>query len=215
MLVEAEALLAAGDRARAVALLREPHRGPLNFVYMALQVERLAELGMRGDAQVLLDFYGPYLEPFEAGLAQYTIDRLDRDDFSARASLRRLLALPLTEVQVGRIAERLVRWPDAGAVSALRAAVEAQPGLAKARISAALWVAAIASGERTEAAAWRARAGLVEHQALPTVDHIDFRSTSFQDLASPRYLANAVDLPREVVFALALRSAEKLAARGR
>ena len=215
MLVEAEALLAAGDRARAVALLREPHRGPLNFVYMALQIERLAELGMRGDAQVLLDFYGPYLEPFEAGLAQYTIDRLARDDFSARASLRRLLALPLTEVQVGRIAERLVRWPDAGAVSALRSAVEAQPGLAKARISAALWVAALASGARADAAAWRARAGLVEHQALPTVERVDFRSTSFQDPASPRFLANAVDLPREVVFALALRSAEELATRGR
>jgi tetratricopeptide (TPR) repeat protein len=215
MLVEAEALLAVGDRARAVALLREPHRGPLNFVYMALQIERLAELGRTGDAQVLLDFYGAYLDPFEGALAQYTIDRLAGDDFTARASLRRLLALPLTEVQVGRIVERLVRWPDAAAVTALRAAVEARPALAGARISAALWVAALASGARTDAAAWRVRAAQVEHQALPAVDRVDFRSSSFQDPASPRFLASAVDLPREVVFALALRSAEERAARPR
>jgi hypothetical protein len=213
LLVEAEALLAAGDRARAVGLLRAPYRGPLNSVYMALQIERLAELRLSGDAQVLLDFYGPYLDPFEAALAQYTIDRLARDDFSARASCRRLLALPLTEVQVGRIAERLVRWPDAAAVVALRAAVEARPALAEARISSALWVAALVSGAGTEAAAWRIRAGEVERQTLPPVERVDFRSTDFQDPASPRFLASAVDLPREVVFALALRSAEELATR--
>ena len=215
LLLEAEARLAAGDRAGGVALLRDPYRGPLNFVYMSLQVERLAELGQVVDAQVLLDFYGPFLDPFDAGLAQYTLDRLARDDFAARGSLERLLDLPLTEVQVVRLAERLVRWPDPAAVAALRPAIEAKPGLAEARISSALWVAAIASGARAEAAAWRRRSAHVEHMALPAVDRLDFRSTSFQDPASTRYLASAVDLPREVVFALAFRSAEELAARGR
>ena len=101
------------------------------------------------------------------------VDKMLSNEPASPASLRRLLALPLTEVQVGRLAERLIRWPDAGAVSALRSAVEAQPALAKARISSALWVAALASGSRADAAAWRARAGLIEHQALPPVERVD------------------------------------------
>ncbi len=213
LLVEAEVRLAAADRGTAVDRLRTPFHEPLNPTYMLLQVERLAELGRGGDAQVLLDFYGPALGAFETGLAQYTIERAGRDAFFARATLRRLLAAPLSERQVMLLAERLVRWPDAADSAALGAAVSAQPPLAAARVAAPLWLAAVVSGNPAEAAAWRERARRVERTELPDLERVDFRSRDFQDPASPLFLSSAVDLPREVVLALALRAAEAAAAR--
>ncbi|MBA3849650.1 MAG: hypothetical protein C0502_06600 [Opitutus sp.] len=206
MLVEAERRAAAGDRAGAVALLRAPFRGPLNPIYMRQQVERLAGLGERRNAQLLLDFYGPAMGDFEHTVSQFALDAAAGDDWAAQASFRRLLAYPLGPAQVDRLTQLLVRHPQPGCFRELDTRVRALPALREAPVSGGLWAAALLNGAAPEAAHWRAEGRRLMREDYPQIAALDFASRDLTNPASVAHVINTVTLPREIVLALLSRA---------
>ncbi|HLP26095.1 MAG TPA: hypothetical protein VK477_10475 [Acidobacteriota bacterium] len=200
-LLRAEFEWRAGDRASALRRLRARFNGPLNPFYTRHQVLRLAELGEAAAAQVLWDFYGPPFGEFEQQLTQFELAMVARDDGAAEGAFRRLLALPLQEQRIDRIAAALIVHPDAGRFQQLSARVRRENLLEAASDGAGLWIAGIVCGVRAEAAYWRSH-GRPPLSAFPSITAVDFRSRDLSAENSVCHLVNVLSLPREVILAL-------------
>lgn len=205
LLVEAERSVAAGDVAGAISQLRAPFGGPYNPIYLRAQVERLAALGAGGDAQVLLDFYAPMLGGFDAAVAQFALELASGDQWAARAELGRLLAGSPSFEQLSSIAEQLILRPNPDRFSELQARVRRLAGDDQRRIAPVIWVLALASGQTADARAWRAEAIVAGLSNWPNVSAVDFSQRDPRDPRSPLNIIQAVDFPREIVFALVAR----------
>jgi hypothetical protein len=207
MLVEAERSMAAGNREGAASRLRQPFAGPLNLVYMQLQVERLASLGFPRDAQTLLDFYGPIMGALEHSLAQYALDSSAGDAFGARASFRQAVSLLRKPAQLDRLIRRLVERPGAEEFRELQRRVAEVGSFRTPEVCTQMWVAALACSLPEEAAFWREKGRTPAGELLPALKRIDFSSGDLRNPASVFHLASTVALPRDVVRSLLFRAA--------
>lgn len=202
ILIEAERAIAARVPGQAVLRLREPFNGALNPIFMREQVERLASLGAPQDAQVLLDYYGPLLGPAEHQLTQFALDSLNHDEWGARATLRRVLLLPLDARLVERLATRLAQYPHPERFREIHRALVDRPEIRDWRVAAPLWLAALRSGCVAEAAVWRERARAQGEGDVPDIRRIDRTSRNPAQPESIAYLCNVMTLPREMVLVL-------------
>lgn len=205
LLVEAERSVAAKDVAGAIRQLRAPFGGPYNPIYLRSQVERLASLGAFGDAQVLLDFYAPMLGGFDAAVTQFGLELANGDQWAARAELGRLLAGASSVEQLTSIAEQLILRPNPERIHELQGRARLLQGDEYRRFAPVLWVLALASGQAADARAWRAEAVAGGWGNWPEVSSLDFAQRDPRDPRSPLNLIQAVDFPREIVFALVAR----------
>lgn len=205
MLLRAELAARSGGVAAARALLAAPYRGPLNPVYMRHQVLRAAELGDQGDAQTLLDFYGPVLGEFDQQLTQFELARIAGDAVGAAAAFQRLLRLPLNPARVEHVAAMLIAFPDAARFSAVSARIRREPALEAAVGGAALWAAGLVCGMPSEARYWQTHGVQPALPAYPAIRQFDFSSRDVMSDGSPLHVLNVVSLPREVIFALLSR----------
>lgn len=201
-LIEAERLVATGQRDSAVQQLRQPFHGPFNPIYMREQVERLASLGALGDAQTLLDFYGPILGEFEHHAAQFGLELARGDAAAAESTLRAILAARPGAKQVERLAKELIRHPLPEAMAAVHAHVLADFDRDAAPSPPALWVAAVRCGAPGVAAHWRAETERRFGERVPRIDAIDFESRSLTASDSAVRLVNVLTFPRDIVVAL-------------
>jgi hypothetical protein len=216
LLLEAERSVAVGDIAAAVRRLRAPFSGALNPIYMQEQVERLAAIGAVGDAQVLLGFYGPLLGTFEQGLTQFVVEMIRGDLWVARGEFARLLELPLTTAQFTRLAERLIVHPDPARWREVLARAARLGPEERRELAPTFWVTSLVHNMPTEARAWRDLArNPAGTAAWPDVASIDFTLHDPRDRRSPFALIQAVELPREVVFALLARLSTQVPREGR
>lgn len=202
LLVEAEAEIGLGRPARAIELLRRPFSGPLNPVYLELQVARLAALGETAAAQTLLDFYGPLLGEFRHARAQFAVDRAAGDADASRATFRQLLGLVSDAERATLVALALIEQPDAELYADLHARFAADPVLRKAADGPTLWVAGLVSGAPREAAFWQANGRQPGDGVYPRIAAVNFASRDLTALDSVASVVNVVTFPREVVLAL-------------
>lgn len=200
-LVRAEFELRAGDFESGLRRLRTRFNGPLNPFYTRHQVLRLAEIGEAGLAQVLWDFYGPPFGEFEQQLTQFELSSVAGDADSAEVAFRRLLALPLQEQRVERIAAALIAHPDAARFRQLSARVQREGSLQAACDGAGLWLAGIVCSAPAEAAYWRTH-GRQPVAPYPAIRTVDFRSRDIATENSITHLVNVIGLPREIILAL-------------
>lgn len=200
-LLRSEFELRSGDLPSALRRLRTAFNGPLNPFYTRHQVLRLAELGEAGTAQVLWDLYGPPFGEFEQQLAQFELSSVARDERTAEAAFRRLLALPLQEQRVERIAAALIAHPSAARFEQLSARVQREKSLEAASDGAGLWLTGIVCGAPAKAAYWRSH-GKQPLARYGAVTAIDFRSRDLAVENSVCHLINVVSLPREIILAL-------------
>jgi hypothetical protein len=205
LLVEAERSVAAKDVAGAIRQLRTPFGGPYNPIYLRAQVERLASLGAFGDAQVLLDFYAPMLGRFDADVTQLGLELARGDQWAARGQLGRLLEGSSTVEQFTSIAEQLIMRPNPDRARELHARARLLPRDDYRRVAAVIWVMALASGQAADGHAWRSEALAGGWASLPEISALDFSQHDPRDPRSPLNLIQAVELPREIVFALVAR----------
>lgn len=218
LLVRAEFDVRCGDTAGARRRLRAPFNGALNPFYARYQVLRVAELGDPGAAQVLLDFYGPPFGEFEQQLTQFELAMIARDDGAAEVAFRRLLAQPLQERRVERIAAALIAHPDARRYRELSARVQREGLLEAVCDGAGLWVTGVVCGADKDAAYWQTHGKQPPFSGYPAIRAIDFRARSLTVENSVGRLVNVLPLPREVILALQARveppSAAARSARG-
>jgi tetratricopeptide (TPR) repeat protein len=202
LLIEAEAEIALGRDDRALELLRPPYSGPLNPVYMELQVARLAELGETVAAQVLLDFYGPLLGEFRHARAQFALDLRSGDRTAAEASFRQLLTFTTDSVRAQLVALELILHPDEGFYRDLHAHCSRDSVLRRAVDGPTLWAAGLACGAPVEAAWWQHNGQQPAGEIYPRISAIDFESRSFAAVDSVASVVNVLTFPRDTVIAL-------------
>lgn len=201
LLLRAEFELRVGDHESGLRRLRTRFNGPLNPFYTRHQVLRLAELGEAGTAQVLWDFYGPPFGEFEQQLTQFELSSVAGDANTAEGAFRRLLALPLQEHRIERIAAALIAHPNAARFRQLSTRVQREGLLEAVSDGTGLWVAGVVCGAPADAAYWRSH-GRQALAAYPVITAIDFRSRDLGNENSVAHLVNVVGLPREVILAL-------------
>ena len=205
LLLQAEFAVRGGDAASALRRLRAPFRGPLHPFYARHQVLRLAQLGDPGTAQVLLDFYGPPSGEFEQQLTQFELSAIAHDADAAEVAYRRLLALPLQELRVERIAAALIAHPNPERYRQLSARLRRDSSLAAVCDGAGLWVTGLVCGAPGEAAYWQQHGKQTAMSGYPAIKSIDFRSRDLGVENSVIHLINVLSLPREVILALLAR----------
>ncbi len=200
-LLRAEFESRAGDHVSALRRLRTRFNGPLNPFYTRHQVLRLAEFGDPGTAQVLWDFYGPPFGEFEQQLTQFELASVARDESAAEVAFRRLLALPLQEQRVERIAAALILYPSPRHFEQLSARVRREALLEARSDGAGLWLAGIVCGVRGEAAHWQTH-GRQPSGTYPVIAAVDFHARDLAAANSVSHLVNVLSLPREIILAL-------------
>ncbi|MBI2512891.1 MAG: hypothetical protein HYV96_13005 [Opitutae bacterium] len=205
LLLRAEFDARAGDTPRALKSLRAPFSGPLNPFYARHQVLRLAALGDAGAAQVMLDFYGPPFGEFEQQLTQFELSSIARDEATAEAAFRRLLAQPLQELRVERIAAALIAHPNAERYRQFSARVQREGLLEAVCDGAGLWVTGLVCDAPKDAVYWQTHGKQPMFSGYPPIKMIDFQSRALATVNSVSHLVNVLSLPREVIVALLAR----------
>lgn len=205
LLLRAEFDARSGDAASALKRLRAPFNGPLNPFYARHQVLRLAALGDAGTAQVLLDFYGPPFGEFEQQLTQFELSSIARDEVTAEAAFRRLLAQPLQELRVERLAAALIAHPNAERYRQFSARIQREALLEAVCDGAGLWVTGIVCGAPKDAIYWQTHGKQPMFSGYPPIKVVDFQSRALSAANSVCHLVNVLSLPREVIVALFAR----------
>ncbi len=209
-LLRAEFESRVGDHTSALRRLRTRFNGPLNPIYTRHQVLRLAEFGDPGTAQGLWDFYGPPFGEFEQQLTQFELASIARDESAAEAAFRRLLASPLQEQRVERIAAALILHPSPRRFEQLSARVRRESSLEALSEGAGLWIAGIVCAARGEAAHWQTH-GRQPLGAYPVIAAVDFHARDPAVANSVSHLVNVLSLPREIILALWARVESRVA----
>lgn len=202
LLLEAEAEITRGRTDHGVGLLRRPYSGPLNPVYMELQVGRLAELGEGGAAQTLLDFYGPLLGAFRHARAQFALDQRLGDRGAAEATFRQLLALCTDPERAQLVAVELISQPDEKFFRELHGRFSRDSVLSRAVDGPTLWAAGLTCNSPIQAAWWQQHGRQPGGEFYPRLSAINFSSRDFAVVDSVASVVNVVTFPREVVMAL-------------
>jgi hypothetical protein len=205
LLVEAEVAAQRGDAAGARAGLALPFDGPRNVIYMQEQVARLARLGDRDAASLLLYRYAGNLGEFETLLSRLDLDFLAHDDAAARLDFHRLLQLIDSPVKVERTIALLVTHPGQQYYRDLHDALRGKPAFAQRVSGAAMWVAGLVCEVYDEAQAWKTTGYQQPGDGYPAISGINFDSRQLDVANSVPHLINTLTLPRDVIFALQRR----------
>lgn len=202
LLLRAELQLRTGDEITAIATFHRRFTGPFNPFYTQYQVERLAELGAAGDAQLLFASQGALMADFDRLLTQASLSLITGDDTLARGSFRAMLRQPLNAVRVERMAALLIAHPHPALFRELSAWLKGQPAVAAEMNGATMWVAGVAAGAADEAATWRAPNQLPTSSRSPDLTAINFASRDPLAPDSVFHLVNVMPLSRDVIQAL-------------
>jgi hypothetical protein len=202
ILLAAELQLRSGDESAARAALRRHFDGPFNPAYAGYQVERLAELGDGGDAQVLLDEQSMLFGDFDRWWSQVAVALANNDTVLARAAYRRLLRGPLTLARVERLASLLIGHPDADLYRDLTQRLRMESTLEAAANRPTLWVSGVICGLPAEAGYWQQHGHQPPLAVYPATSTLDFSNRDLQAASSVFHLVNTVTMPRETILAL-------------
>lgn len=207
-LVAAEALIEDGKSDEARATLAAPFGQPWNPIYARLHVQMLIRIRAFAEGSVLLNNYGQVLGNFERDLLRLELNQAAGDAVSAQADLLGLLKGTLTPQQINELCAILVRYPDRAASNRVHAQLRTRADQLPPDTIAALWCAAQLAGATEAAATWAETLGRLRIE-LPNPPSIDFGIIDLVRPGGAPYLINTLQLPRPVVYALALQIKRK------
>lgn len=201
-LIEAEIAARLGGPEAGVRVLGEGRLGMVNPYYLMYHIERLAEWGHAGEAQIILDQVGSVLGDFDLQLTQAAVAKTRGDRTGTQAAFRAVLKLQLNPQRVERIAGFLVSHPDATLYRDLAARLAREPALESAVDGSGLWITAIVCGVPAEAEHWKKAGRHMFASRYPALKALDFRNRDFLAPNTVTHLVNTVSMPREVILSL-------------
>jgi tetratricopeptide (TPR) repeat protein len=207
-LVSAEALIEEGRIDEARSALAAPFGQPWNPIYARLHVQLLIRIRAFREGSLLLNNYGQVLGNFERDLLRFELNKAAGDGVSAAADLLGLLKGTLTPLQINELCAVLVHYPDRAASNRIQAQLRPRTDTLPPDTIAALWCASQVAGATEAAAAWAEKLQRLRIE-LPEPPSIDFDIVDLVRPGGAPYLINTLQLPRPVVYALALQIRRK------
>ena len=201
-LVQAEALLVAGDVTAARAGLREVFTPPVNGNYVMQQIRMFLRSGAPADAEVAWALNARELDEFDRQLARCWVDYGRGYPALAGLELSALVERPYTEQTLDKLVATLIMHPDPEVFRDLHLRVLNGPEPVTLQTAGELWLAALTCGAAKERDYWVRICAERFRVKYPSITAINFGSLDNQQFDTVSFLVSVGSFSRETIAAL-------------